>query len=200
MRAPWLPLLDWWFGSSESPDEVAKEKNALWFGKKKSQDADALNRFGGLVELALKGELSEWTETPQGWLALVLLLDQLPRMIFRDTPKSYSGDKRAQELVSHGLKLERDLALTPLQRTFIYLVLEHTESLTAQDEAIRRFAALVPLLPATNRDYFNQTLDYAKKHRAVIERFQRFPHRNQVLGRTSTVEEVEFLKGPGSRF
>lgn len=93
----------------------------------------------------------------------MLLLDQLPRMIFRNTPKSYSGDKRAQELVSHGLKLERDLALTPLQRTFIYLVLEHTESLTAQDEAIRRFAALVPLLPATNRDYFKQTLVLREK-------------------------------------
>jgi len=127
----------------------------------------------------------------------VLLLDQLPRMIFRDTPQSYSGDTRAQELVKHGLKLQRDLALTPLQRTFIYLVLEHTENLDAQDEAIRRFAALLPLLPATDRDYFTRTLEYAKKHRVVIERFGRFPHRNEVLGRASMEEEVEFLKGPG---
>ena len=200
MSAPWRPLLDWWFGSAESPDEVAKAKNKLWFGKKKSQDTDALNRFGGLVEQALKGELSEWTETPQGWLALVLLLDQLPRMIFRDTPKSFSGDKRAQALVNHGLKLERDLALTPLQRTFIYLVLEHTENLAAQDEAIQRFSDLLPLLPATDREYFNQTLDYARKHRVVIERFGRYPHRNEVLGRESTAEEVEFLKERGSRF
>jgi uncharacterized protein (DUF924 family) len=200
MSAPWLPLLDWWFGSAESPAEVAKAKNKLWFGKKKSQDTDALHRFGGLVELALKGGLSEWAETPQGWLALVLLLDQLPRMIFRDTPKSFSGDKRAQELVQHGLKLERDLALSPLQRTFIYLVLEHTENLAAQDEAVRHFANLLPLLPATDREYFTQTLDYAKKHRAVIERFGRYPHRNAMLGRESTVEEVEFLKERGSRF
>lgn len=200
MSAPWQPLLDWWFGSAESPAEAAKAKNALWFGKKKSQDTDAQHRFGGLVQQALDGKLSEWTATPQGWLALVLLLDQLPRMIFRDTPQSYSGDKRAQELVNHGLKLERDLALTPLQRTFIYLVLEHTESLDAQDEAIRRFANLLPLLPATDREYFTQTLEYAKKHRVVIERFGRFPHRNEVLGRESTEAEVEFLKGPGSRF
>ncbi|OQR37609.1 hypothetical protein BWR59_00520 [Pseudomonas sp. Bc-h] len=200
MSAPWRPLLDWWFGSAESPDEVAKEKNKLWFGKKKSQDTDALNRFGGLVEQALKGELSEWTETPQGWLALVLLLDQLPRMIFRDTPKSYAGDKRAQELVKHGLKLERDLALTPLQRTFIYLVLEHTENLAAQDDAVRRFTDLLALLPSTERAYFTRTLDYAKKHRAVIERFGRYPHRNEVVGRESTTEEVEFLKERGSRF
>lgn len=200
MSAPWQPLLDWWFGSAESQGEAAKAKNALWFGKKKSQDTDAQNRFGGLVQQALDGKLSEWTATPQGWLALVLLLDQLPRMIFRDTPQSYSGDTRAQELVKHGLKLQRDLALTPLQRTFIYLVLEHTENLDAQDEAIRRFAALLPLLPATDRDYFTRTLEYAKKHRVVIERFGRFPHRNEVLGRESTEEEVEFLKGPGSRF
>lgn len=200
MSAPWLPLLDWWFGSAESPAETAKAKNKLWFGKKKSQDTDALHRFGGLVEQALQGGLSEWTETPQGWLALVLLLDQLPRMIFRDTPKSYAGDSRAQALVKHGLKLERDLALTPIQRTFIYLVLEHTEQLEAQDEAIRRFTDLLPLLPSTDREYFTQTLDYAKKHRAVIERFGRFPHRNEVLGRESTAEEVEFLKARGSRF
>ncbi|WP_285426303.1 DUF924 family protein [Pseudomonas sp. efr-133-TYG-103a] len=200
MSAPWLPLLDWWFGSAESPAEAAREKNRLWFGKKKSQDADALNRFGGLVDLALKGGLSEWTATPQGWLALVLLLDQLPRMIFRDTPEAYAGDTRAQALVAHGLKLHRDLALTPLQRTFIYLVLEHTEDLAAQHEAIRRFTALLDLLPATDREYFTSTLNYAKKHRVVIERFARFPHRNAVLGRESTPEEVEFLKERGSRF
>jgi uncharacterized protein (DUF924 family) len=200
MRAPWMPLLNWWFGSAESSTEVAKAKNKLWFGKKKSQDTDALHRFGGLVELALKGGLSEWAETPQGWLALVLLLDQLPRMIFRNTAKAYSGDARAQELVKHGLKLERDLALTPLQRTFIYLVLEHTENLKSQDEAIRRFTALLTLLPATDREYFTQTLEHAKRHRAVIERFGRFPHRNEILGRDSTMQELEFLKKPGSRF
>ncbi|MDH0746461.1 DUF924 domain-containing protein [Pseudomonas sp. GD03842] len=200
MREPWLPLLEWWFGDAESPTEAARQQNALWFGKKKSQDADASNRFGGLVELALAGGLSEWTATPQGWLGLVLLLDQLPRMIFRGTAKSYAGDERAQDLVRHGLRLDRDRLLTPLQRTFIYLVLEHTETLDAQDEAIRRFSALLPLQPATDRDYFNRTLDYAKKHRAVIERFGRFPHRNDLLGRTSTAQEVEFLKAPGSRF
>lgn len=200
MPAPWLALLEWWFGSAESPSEIAKAKNQLWFGKKKSQDADALNRFGGLVDQALEGGLTEWTESPQGWLALVLLLDQLPRMIFRNCPTAYAGDKRAQALVKHGLKLGRDQSLTPLQRTFIYLVLEHTESLEAQDEAISRFTALLPLQPSTDREYFTQTLDYARKHRAVIERFGRFPHRNDVLGRASTEEEVEFLKRPGSRF
>lgn len=200
MAAPWLPLLDWWFGSAESPGEMAEAKNKLWFGKKKSQDIDALNRFGDLVELALDDGLSEWIETPQGWLALVLLLDQLPRMILRNTSRSYCGDQRAQKLVEHGLTLQRDQALTPLQRTFIYLVLEHAENLESQDEAIRRFTALLSLLPAADHHYFKQSLAYAKKHRAVIQRFGRFPHRNEVLGRESTAEEVEFLKKRGSRF
>jgi uncharacterized protein (DUF924 family) len=200
LRAPWLPLLDWWFGSAESPAEITKAKNALWFGKKKSQDADAFHRFGGLVELALKGGLSQWAETPQGWLALVLLLDQLPRMIYRNTPHAYSGDKRAQALVSDGLRREQDLALTPLQRTFIYLVLEHTEDLAAQDDAIARLAALPDLLPVPDQRFFVQALDYAKKHRVVIERFGRYPHRNDVLGRESTADELLFLEQPGARF
>ena len=200
MTAPWLPLLEWWFGTTESPSEAAKAKGKLWFGKKKAQDTDAQHRFGGLVEQALAGGLSEWAESPQGWLALVLLLDQLPRMIFRDTPKAYSGDPRALELVKYGLKLRRELPLTPLQRTFLYLVLEHSESLADQDEAIRRFSELLPLMPSTDCEHFTQSLNYARKHQAVIERFGRFPHRNEVLGRESTEEELAFLKERGSRF
>jgi uncharacterized protein (DUF924 family) len=200
MTAPWLPLLDWWFGSAESPSETAKAKGRLWFGKKKSQDTDAQHRFGGLVEQALAGGLTEWAETPPGWLALVLLLDQLPRMIYRDTAKAYAGDARALQLIQHGLKLQRDQALPPLQRTFLYLVLEHSEHLADQDEAVNRFTALLPLMPSTDREHFTQSLDYAKKHQAVIQRFGRFPHRNEVLGRVSTEEEVAFLQQRGSRF
>jgi uncharacterized protein (DUF924 family) len=200
MIAPWLPLLEWWFGSAESPSEVAKAKGKLWFGKDQAQDTEALTRFGVLVESALSGGLKEWTESPDGWLALVLLLDQLPRMIHRDTPKAFAGDPRAQQLVAHGLKLGRDQHLEPLQRTFIYLVLEHSENIDAQNQAVARFTELLPLLPATDREFLTSSLDYAERHRKVIARFGRFPHRNDILGRASTPEEVEFLKEPGSRF
>jgi uncharacterized protein (DUF924 family) len=149
------------------------------------------------VEQALKGGLSEWTETPQGWLALVLLLDQLPRMIFRDTPKSYSGDKRAQELVKHGLKLERDLALTPLQRTFHLSGAGTHRKPRRPGRRHRRFTDLLSLLPSTERAYFTRTLDYAKKHRVVIERFGRYPHRNEVVGRESRLRKWSFWR---SRF
>jgi uncharacterized protein (DUF924 family) len=200
MPAPWLPLLEWWFGSAESPTEVVKAKEKLWFGKRKANDTEARERFGDQVEQALAGGLREWTENPHGWLALVLLLDQLPRMIYRETPNAFAGDQRAQTLVNHGLKLGRDKHLTPLERTFIYLVLEHCEDLDAQNQAIGRFRDLLALLPPTDRAYFTQSLDYAHRHQKIIARFGRFPHRNAVLGRASTDEEVEFLKGPGSRF
>jgi uncharacterized protein (DUF924 family) len=200
MIAPWLPLLEWWFGCAETATEVVQAKGKLWFGKKKAQDAEALARFGDLVDKASAGGLNEWVANPDGWLALVLLLDQLPRMIYRDTPKAFAGDARAQALVEHGLKLGRDQLLDPLQRTFIYLVLEHSENIDAQNQAVARFAELLPLLPATDRDYFKESLDYAERHQQVIARFGRFPHRNEILGRPSTDEEIEFLKGRGSRF
>lgn len=200
MPAPWLALLEWWFGSAESPVDAVKAKEKLWFGKRKANDTEARERFGGLVDQALAGELREWVESPLGWLALVLLLDQLPRMIHRNTPKAYAGDQRAQALVRHGLKLGRDQHLDPLQRTFIYLVLEHSEDLDTQNQAVVCFSSLLPLLPATDRDYFTQSLDYARSHQKIIARFGRFPHRNEILGRPSTDEEVEFLKKPGSRF
>ena len=200
MTAPWQPLLDWWFGQSESPDEIAADKGKLWFGKKDSQDLEARERFGVFVDQALAGELTEWTQRPEGWLALVLLLDQLPRMIFRDTPKAFSGDLRAQKLVAQGIAADFDRQLKPIQRVFIYLVFEHCENLAVQNEAVSRFIDLVAEQPESERAVFADNLDYAERHRKVIARFGRFPHRNAVLGRESTAEELAFLKEPGSRF
>ena len=200
MTAPWQPLLDWWFGHAESPDEIAADKGKLWFGKKDSQDLEARERFGVFVDQALAGELTEWTQRPEGWLALVLLLDQLPRMIFRDSPKAFSGDLRAQKLVAQGIAADFDRQLKPIQRLFIYLVFEHCENLAVQNEAVSRFIDLLAEQPEAERAVFADNLDYAERHRKVIARFGRFPHRNVVLGRESTVEELEFLKEPGSRF
>ncbi|MDR6916655.1 uncharacterized protein (DUF924 family) [Pseudomonas sp. 3296] len=200
MTAPWQPLLDWWFGTFESPSEIAADKGKLWFGKRDSQDLEAQTRFGDWVEQALAGGLTDWAQRPEGWLALVLLLDQLPRMIFRDTPKSFSGDLRAQALVVQGIAADFDRQLKPMQRVFIYLVLEHCEQLAVQDEAVSRYIDLVTQQPEADRALFTDYLDYAKKHQKVIARFGRFPHRNSVLGRASTAEELAFLSKPGSRF
>ncbi|CAI8907442.1 DUF924 domain-containing protein [Pseudomonas sp. IT-P12] len=200
MTAPWQPLLDWWFGTSGSAQEVAAQKGKLWFGKRDSQDLEARERFGEWVEQALAGGLTDWAQRPGGWLALVLLLDQLPRMIFRDSPKAFSGDLRAQKLVAQGIAADFDRQLKPIQRVFIYLVFEHCENLAVQNEAVSRFIDLVAEQPEGERAVFADNLDYAERHRKVIARFGRFPHRNAVLGRESTAEELEFLAGPGSRF
>jgi uncharacterized protein (DUF924 family) len=200
MTAPWQPLLQWWFGSCESPDDVAADKGKLWFGKRDSQDLEAQTRFGDWVEQALAGGLTDWAQCPEGWLALVLLLDQLPRMIFRDTPKSFAGDLRAQALVAQGIAADFDRQLRPIQRVFIYLVFEHCENLAVQNEAVSRFIELVAQQPEADRTVFADNLDYAERHQKVIAQFGRFPHRNAVLGRESTAEELAFLSGPGSRF
>jgi uncharacterized protein (DUF924 family) len=200
MTAPWQPLLEWWFGTLESPNEIAADKGKLWFGKRDSQDLEARTRFGDWVEQALAGGLTDWAQRPEGWLALVLLLDQLPRMIYRDTPQSFSGDLRAQALVAQGIAADFDRQLRPIQRVFIYLVFEHCENLVVQNEAVSRFIALVAQQPEADRAVFADNLDYAERHQKVIARFGRFPHRNAVLGRESTAEELAFLSGPGSRF
>lgn len=198
--APWQELLDWWFGSSLDANEVSKQRNALWFGKSACQDIDSENRFGGLVRQALDGGLQDWVETPQGWLALILLLDQLPRMIFRDTPRAYAGDARAQQLVRQGLEAGLDRQLQRIERVFVYIVLEHAEDLASQDEAVRLYEQLQAESSAAEKILFAGYLAYARKHQVVIARFGRFPHRNAVLGRESSAEETQFLTEPGSRF
>jgi uncharacterized protein (DUF924 family) len=200
MNAPWQPLLDWWFGISGSASEVAAQKGKLWFGKRDSQDLEAHERFGDWAEQALGGGLTEWMQRPEGWLALVLLLDQLPRMIFRDTPKAFAGDLRAQKLVAQGIAADYDRQLQPIQRVFIYLVFEHSEDLAAQNEGVSRYIELVAQQPEVDRALFADYLDYAERHQRVIAQFGRFPHRNAVLGRESTAEELAFLSKPGSRF
>ncbi|MGJ7516507.1 DUF924 family protein [Pseudomonas baetica] len=200
MKAPWQPLLDWWFGHAGSAKEVAAQKGKLWFGKRDSQDLEARERFGAQVEQALAGGLTEWTQCPEGWLALVLLLDQLPRMLFRDSPKAFSGDIRAQALVAQGIAADFDRQLQPIQRVFILLVFEHCENLDVQNECISRYIELLEQQPDSDKALFADYLDYAEKHQKVIAQFGRFPHRNEVLGRESTAQEIEFLSKPGSRF
>jgi len=200
VQAPWQDLLHWWFGQGTSATEIAAEKQRLWFGYRPQQDAEARERFGTLVEQALNGDLQDWAELPEGWLALVLLLDQLPRMIHRDTPRAFAGDERAQQLVRDGLAHGGDMLLSPIQRVFIYLVLEHAENLAVQDLAVAHFTALRDIAAEHEQALFRDFLDYAERHREVISRFGRFPHRNAILGRDSSDAEQSFLQQPGSSF
>jgi uncharacterized protein (DUF924 family) len=197
---PWQPLLDWWFGPGTTAAEVAASRGGLWFGKQDSQDAQARAQFGECVEQALAGQLTDWQTEPEGWLATLLLLDQLPRMIFRDTSRAFAGDQLAQPLALHGLAQGWDQQLRPIQQVFAYLVLEHAEDLALQNQAVQRFSALHQQAAQVERELFAGYLDYAERHQRVIARFGRFPHRNQILARTSSAAEVSFLLEPGSRF
>lgn len=205
MNAPWQPLLDWWFGAAScgagiTAVEVAASRTTLWFGKQDSQDDQARVQFGAMVEQALAGGLHDWQGEPEGWLATLLLLDQLPRMIYRDTPRAFAGDLLAQPLALHGLTQGWDQQLPLIQRVFTYLVLEHAEELALQDQAVQLFEVLLEQAVTAERELFAGYLDFAERHQRVIARFGRFPHRNLILGRTSSVEESAFLLEPGSRF
>ena len=168
---------------------------AEWFRKDADFDALIAGRFGTLVEQALKAGLASWAHRPDSALAQVIVLDQFTRNIFRDTPRAFAGDAlalaAAQAMVARG----DDVALPPLRRVFAYLPFEHAENEAMQHESLRLFAAL------TAADASLASFeDYARRHAEVIERFGRFPHRNAVLGRESSVEELAFLEQPGSRF
>ncbi len=197
---PWQPLLDWWFGADGSATDIAAARRGLWFGKRDSQDREAEARFAALVEQALAGELQGWADEPQAWLAHLILLDQLPRMIFRDTPRAFAGDALARPLLEAGLERGWDRALTPIQRVFAYLIFEHAEDLPLQARAVELFRSLLDQAGDAERELFADFLDFAERHQRVIARFGRFPHRNAILGRACTDEEQAFLREPGSRF
>ena len=192
-------LHDFWFGGGA--DEAAAQRQAkLWWGKSVEVDAAIASRFGELVEAARNGALDHWRSTPQGTLALILLTDQLPRNIFRGTPAAFASDPMAHELCTTGINNGFDLQLAPVERVFFYLPLEHAESMSDQDKSVAEYTGLLDQVPESEKETFRNYLEYAKRHRAVIERFGRFPHRNVILGRVSSAAEVAFLKEPGSSF
>jgi len=180
-------VLDFWFGDGGIRDE--------WFRKDAGFDTQVRERFGALVERAVAGELLDWAQTPEGALARIVLLDQFTRNIHRDTALAFAGDTLALAAARAMLATGQDKVLPTVRRSFVYLPFEHAEDLAAQDEAVRLFSVL-----AAEDPRLQGNLDYARRHRDVIARFSRFPHRNQALGRESTPEEAAFLQKPGSRF
>jgi uncharacterized protein (DUF924 family) len=187
-------VLDFWFGAPGS--DTAGKPRREWFVKSDAFDDQIRQRFGTAIDQAIAGGLREWdAEGPQGVLARLIVLDQFTRNAHRNTPRAFAGDTlallAARELADSGAHK----ALTPLQRSFAYMPFEHAEDAFMQERAVALFTELAAEHPG-----FDETLDYAHRHRGVIARFGRFPHRNEILGRASTPEEIEFLRQPGSRF
>lgn len=198
---PWQSLLALWFGNEADDVLRATRQAPLWWGKSSETDALLASRFGELTEAAAKGSLAHWADLPSGRLALILLLDQLPRNIHRGTPAAFARDPLARDLCLKGLSIGADKSLSPLERVFFYLPLEHAESREQQARSVALFEALAAEQAGTPAQAtFAGFADFARRHQVIIERFGRFPHRNDILGRTSTPEEATFLQQPGSGF
>jgi uncharacterized protein (DUF924 family) len=193
-------FLDVWFGTDPDDAVVAKAQASLWWAKNKLTDDEIRSRFEDRVRAAAQGELDPWAATARGRLALILLLDQLPRNIYRETAQAFRYDGKALALSLEGLDLGKDRQLRPIQRVFFYLPLEHSECLAHQERSVVCFSDLVATVPAEQKSIFEEYLNFAVRHREIIARFGRFPHRNKILGRASTTEESAFLAEPGSSF
>jgi len=177
-------VIDFWFG----------QPPGKWFEKDPAFDDEIRKRFGALQAEAAAGSFDKWRGTPRGDLALLVLLDQFPRNLFRNDPRSFSTDTKALAIAE---SMQRE-ALSPIQRMVSLIPYQHVEDLALQNKGIAAYEALAAAHPEDKM--LANSLDFAKKHRDIIERFGRFPHRNAILGRASTPEELEFLTQPGSSF
>ena len=186
-------VLAFWFGTPDAADYG--QARAAWFRKDDAFDTQIRARFLTEVEAAIAGQRADWATSPQGALALFILLDQFPRNLFRNTARAFAGDTAALALAGRVVGEGWDRKLLPVQRVFAYLPFEHSEALADQERSVALFAALAEAHPETA-----SYLDYAERHREVIVRFGRFPHRNGVLGRSSSPAEADYLALPGSGF
>ena len=193
-------LWEFWFGDDPDDASVAAAKTELWWGHNPETDELLRERFGTAASAASVGILDHWVGSPRGRLALILLLDQIPRVVHRGSPEAFAMDLDARKVASQGIESGADRLLRPIERVFFYLPFEHSEEIDDQERSLVLFRELVSEVPAEHRETFAYFLDYAVRHREVIARFGRFPHRNGVLGRESTPEEKAFLEQPGSSF
>ena len=193
-------VLDFWFGPPGRTMDIATRQGKLWFGKSAANDQAVTDQFADTLRAAAAGQLDHWAQTPRGRLALLIVLDQFPHHIYRNQAQSFATDPQALALCLDALALKEDRQLTAIERVFLYLPLEHAESLEMQDLSVSCYQTLATEVAPDERALFDDFLNYAHRHRDVVARFGHFPHRNALLGRPSTDEELAFLKQPGSRF
>lgn len=186
-------VLEFWLQDALELGWPSKNMSALWWGGNAALDRDIDTRFGRLVREAVAGGLERWEARPLDRLALVILLDQFTRNVFRAQAQAFSGDTRAQALVIDALKGEWDGLLPLAGRIFLYMPLMHAETITLQEESVRRFKAMLAEAAPERAQDLQGNLEFAEKHRDMIAAFGRFPYRNAVLGRVSTTREQEFL-------
>jgi len=189
-------VLEFWFGSSDDPFERVE----AWWTADPEFDEQVRRRFETDVERAAAGELEDWKERPKGTVAFVIVLDQFSRNIYRDTAEMYAHDELALETALDAVERGVDGELEPIERQFLYMPLMHAEDRAIQRRSVELFDRLRREAPDPQREAFDNAYDFAVKHREIVDRFGRFPHRNEILDRESTDEERAFLDEHGRGF
>ena len=193
-------LLEFWFADAAFSPGRASARSDMWFGSSPVLDRECRMRYGALLETAGRGELDAWLTKARSALALVVLLDQIPRNIFRGSARMFAFDGHALARAVAACDAGFVRELHPIEATFLHLPFEHAEDLAMQDRGVEGLEALVRRADAGFREIVSGFAEYARRHREVIRRFGRFPHRNAVLGRAPTLDERAYLRGGGETF
>ncbi len=193
-------ILEFWFRAQELSAPQIDRRMDIWFGEDEVFDLECKKNFADDVENASEEKLDHWAHKPLGRLALILVLDQFRRNIYRNTAEAFSKDNIALKLCVEGAMAKKDQGLTPIQRAFFYMPLQHAESAKVQAKSVELFTKLAEAVSPTYRRTFETMTQFAELHRDIIEQFGRFPHRNQLLNRENTAEEDEYLSIDGPDF
>lgn len=198
-RAAWSDLLEDWFGDALRSSAAISGRQDWWFKADAERDEKLARKYRSLVEQCADGRMYRWLDCPEGRLALIIALDQLPRNLFRGTARAFACDAQTAAWCLAAVHTGEDHSLSPIQRAFLYMPLQHAEDLQAQETAVQLYRRLTrenAEWPVFETGY----LAYAQTHRDIIARFGRFPHRNRVLGRENTPAEAQYLAGDAPRF
>ena len=193
-------ILGFWFQEQELSAPQIDRRMDMWFSEDAVVDHEIEKEFLGDVEAASKGALDHWGKDPRGRLALIILIDQFRRNIFRDSAAAYAKDKRALKLCVEGAMQRKDQGLTPIQRVFFYMPLQHAESAKVQAKSVELYIRLAEAVSPTFRETFLTVAQFAELHKDIIDQFGRFPHRNRALNRENTPEENEYLAADSPDF
>jgi len=193
-------VLDFWFSSSELDSPQLDSRMDRWFGASNELDEQIRQEFGRLIELATTGQLDSWTETPRGRLALIILLDQFRRNVYRGTVEAFTHDKTALKIAIEGTMAGDHMQLNSVERMFFFMPLQHAESLKIQEKSVGIFNALAETVPGTLHETFLTAAQFAELHRDIVAEFGRFPDRNAALGRPDSSAEATYLAGDIASF
>jgi uncharacterized protein (DUF924 family) len=193
-------ILSFWFKEQALSAPQIDQRMEIWFGEDPIFDHEIEKEFANEVAKASKGELDHWADSPLGRLALIILIDQFRRNIHRDTARAFSKDKLALKLCVQGAMEKKDRGLTPIQKVFFYMPLQHAESRKVQAKSVELYSRLAESVSPTLRETFMTVAQFAELHKDIIDRFGRFPHRNKLLNRENTREEDQYLAGDSPDF